>query len=46
MLDILIAVGLDFLIGDPNDFPHPVKLMGRIISLEEKLARRWCKSSN
>lgn len=45
MLNILCAVILDFLIGDPYSFPHPVKLMGRIISLEEKISRRWFKES-
>ena len=45
MLSLIFAIVLDFLIGDPHNFPHPVKLMGRIISLEEKLARKWCKSS-
>ena len=45
MIDLIIAVILDFIIGDPYSFPHPVKLMGRIISLEEKLARRVSKSN-
>lgn len=40
MIDFLGALMLDFLIGDPYRFPHPVKLMGRIISFEEKTARR------
>lgn len=40
MPSIVIAVILDFLIGDPYSFPHPVKLMGRIINFEEKLARK------
>lgn len=40
MLSVLLAVIIDFLIGDPYYFPHPVKLMGKIISLEENLARR------
>ena len=44
MLSLILAVVLDFLIGDPSNFPHPVKLMGRIISIEEKLARKWFKS--
>lgn len=39
MKGILIAVILDLIIGDPYSFPHPVKLMGRLISLEEKLVR-------
>src|SRR5690625_834174 len=44
MIDVILAVILDFLLGDPYSFPHPVKLMGRIISLEEKLARRLAKN--
>lgn len=44
MSNLIIAVILDFLIGDPYSFPHPVKLMGRIIALEENLARRLAKT--
>lgn len=44
LISILIAVLLDFLIGDPYSFPHPVKLMGRIISLEDKLAHGVTKN--
>ncbi len=40
LMNIIFAVLLDFLIGDPYSFPHPVKLMGRIISFEEKFARK------
>lgn len=40
MKSILIAVILDIFIGDPYWFPHPVKLMGRIINIEEKMARK------
>jgi adenosylcobinamide-phosphate synthase len=40
MMDVVISVFIDFLIGDPPSFPHPVKLMGRIISYEEKKARK------
>ncbi len=29
-LQILLAFGLDILLGDPRWFPHPVKLMGRL----------------
>lgn len=39
-MDIAISALIDFLIGDPPSFPHPVKFMGRIISYEEKTARR------
>lgn len=45
MIDLIIAVILDFIIGDPYNFPHPVKLMGMIISIEENLARRVSKSN-
>lgn len=35
-MDLVIAVIIDILIGDPHSFPHPVKLMGKLISFEEK----------
>jgi len=44
MLGIVYAIILDFIVGDPYYFPHPIKLMGRLISLEENLARKWCKT--
>ena len=40
MVDILAAVFLDLVIGDPKWMPHPVRLMGRIISWEERIIRR------
>ncbi len=40
MFNLLIAVIIDLIIGDPYKFPHPVKLMGRVISLEEKIIRK------
>ena len=43
-VQVVLAVRLDFILGDPYSFPHPVKLMGKIISLEEKLARKLVKS--
>ncbi|NLV88472.1 MAG: cobalamin biosynthesis protein CobD [Tissierellia bacterium] len=43
--NIILAVILDFILGDPYSFPHPVKLMGRIISLEDKVARRIAKTN-
>ncbi|SCG82833.1 Cobalamin biosynthesis protein cobD [Proteiniborus sp. DW1] len=45
MVNLIVAVILDFIIGDPYNFPHPVKLMGRIISIEENLARRVSESN-
>ncbi|WP_298271531.1 adenosylcobinamide-phosphate synthase CbiB [Geobacter sp.] len=37
---IIGAVALDLLLGDPRWLPHPVVLIGRLISLLEKLLRR------
>ncbi|MDO5725325.1 MAG: adenosylcobinamide-phosphate synthase CbiB [Tissierellia bacterium] len=44
MYMVLIAIGIDLLLGDPYFFPHPVRLMGLIINIEEKIARLFCKS--
>ncbi|MCX7988147.1 MAG: adenosylcobinamide-phosphate synthase CbiB [Thermodesulfovibrio sp.] len=45
MMDLILAFVLDLILGDPEDFPHPVKLMGKIISLEEKVSRRLFKGN-
>lgn len=45
IFNLLVAVILDFLIGDPYSFPHPVKLMGNIIKHEEALVRKFIKAS-
>ncbi|MCX7951633.1 MAG: adenosylcobinamide-phosphate synthase CbiB [Clostridiales bacterium] len=45
MMDLVVAVIIDFIIGDPEKFPHPVKLMGRLISKEEKLSRKIFKGN-
>ena len=37
---ILIAVVLDLMFGDPRWFPHPVRLIGRLITALEGPARR------
>lgn len=39
MIDLVLAVALDWLIGDPPAWPHPVKLMGRLIAAEERCVR-------
>jgi adenosylcobinamide-phosphate synthase len=46
MMDVVIAVIIDFLIGDPYFFPHPVKFMGRIVSFEEKIVRKIFKEKD
>lgn len=43
MIDLLIALLIDVLIGDPYSFPHPVRLMGKIIEYEEKTVRKIAK---
>ena len=40
LIAILIGVALDLILGDPYNFFHPVKVMGKVISFEEKLIRR------
>ena len=40
-LQILIAVLLDLLLGDPRWLPHPVRLIGRMAAALESVARRW-----
>ncbi|MDO5718673.1 MAG: adenosylcobinamide-phosphate synthase CbiB [Tissierellia bacterium] len=43
---VLLAIIADWIFGDPEDFPHPVRLMGFIISIEEKIIRKICKTAN
>lgn len=40
LLALAVAVLLDWLIGDPRGLPHPVRLLGSLIGLLEKAARR------
>ena len=40
LISILIGAGLDCLIGDPHWMPHPVRLMGALISALDKLWNR------
>ncbi|MDO4890129.1 MAG: cobalamin biosynthesis protein, partial [Coriobacteriaceae bacterium] len=39
VLAIAIAFGLDLLLGDPHDLPHPVRWMGSLIAFLEKPLR-------
>lgn len=41
---LFIASLIDWILGDPVNFPHPIRFMGYLISSEEKLARKVCKS--
>ena len=40
MIALLTGVLLDLLIGDPYALPHPVRLIGRLVSYLEKLLYR------
>lgn len=42
--DLLIAAGLDALLGDPRWFPHPVRGMGAVISWFDHRIRCLCRS--
>ena len=44
MLDIMLAVLLDWIIGDPRWFPHPVIYIGKLIKLLENFSRKYCKT--
>lgn len=46
LIDILIAVIIDFIIGDPYWFPHPVIYIGKLISSLEKKGRKFCSNNN
>jgi adenosylcobinamide-phosphate synthase len=44
MIDIILAVVLDFIIGDPYWFPHPIIYIGKLISFLEKKFRAAAKN--
>ncbi len=41
---LIVAAGLDYLIGDPWNWPHPVRVMGWVISYLTKFAFKYCQS--
>lgn len=43
MIDIVLAVALDFIIGDPYWFPHPIIYIGKLISFLDKKFRAIAK---
>ena len=45
VIDLILAVVLDLLIGDPYWFPHPVIYIGKLISALDKLGRKLCKTN-
>ena len=43
-LPLLIGFLLDALIGDPYNFPHPIRLIGRMIAVLERIIRKKCSN--
>jgi len=46
VLDILLAVILDFILGDPRWLPHPIIYIGKLISFLENKARKLAESDS
>jgi len=46
VLDIIIAVIIDWIVGDPRGLPHPVIYIGKLIKLLERNGRNICKTDN
>lgn len=46
MIDIVLAVVIDWIIGDPYWFPHPVIYIGKLIKFLEMQGRRLFKKDN
>ncbi|MGI5874583.1 MAG: adenosylcobinamide-phosphate synthase CbiB [Bacillota bacterium] len=42
-MSVYISVILDFIFGDPKGFPHPIRLVGGLVSLYEKIFYRGNK---
>ncbi len=45
VVDLILAVVLDLLIGDPYWFPHPVIYIGKLISILDNTGRKLCKTN-
>lgn len=44
MIDIVVAVFIDWILGDPYWFPHPIIYIGKLIRKLEKKGRKSCKT--
>lgn len=44
-ISILLAVIIDWIIGDPNWFPHPIIYIGKFIAFLDKKGRKLCKTN-
>lgn len=45
-MSLIIGYILDLIIGDPQGYPHPIRLIGKLIEYVEKSLRKKCKSQN
>lgn len=45
-MDVVIAYIIDIFLGDPKGYPHPVKLIGKMISYFEDKLRKIIKNNN
>ncbi len=43
-MSLIIGYILDLIIGDPQGYPHPIRLIGKLIEYVEKSLRKKCKS--
>ncbi len=46
VIDILLAVIIDWIIGDPYWLPHPIIYIGKLIGFLEKQGRKLCKTNS
>ena len=46
MISLIIGYILDLIVGDPQGFPHPIRLIGNMISKVEKNLRTKCNNKN
>lgn len=44
ILPLIFGYILDLILGDPYNFPHPIRLIGKLITSTEKLLRRLFKN--
>lgn len=45
MIPLILGYTLDLLVGDPQGFPHPIRLIGKMIENVEVVLRKKCKSA-
>lgn len=45
LIDVIIAVIIDLILGDPNWLTHPVIFMGKLIKIIENKARARAKDN-